>query len=220
MQRELKDRTEAKEILGLPHYKPKIKPDTGDDHGERLTIPLRRHTERHRPPPHTGRPRSACELYGLATAAPGEGVLPALAGTSMRYPADYHKRTQEPPPLSTNNRIQACRSTLHAYSPWTSPTLPLNTPAVTKDIYEFMAEDQQVAREKYVSLLASNLEKADLLHTADMLSALASNTAAAAIIRSRCTFRSCCPGQPVLMPRGSLRPRTQTSPWRNSAPLC
>ena len=59
--------------------------------------------------------------------------------------------------------------------------LPLNTPAVTKDVHEFMAEDQQVAREKCVSLPSSNLEKADLLHTADMLSALAPNAAAVAI---------------------------------------
>ena len=91
MLQELKDRTSAKQILGLPHYKPVIKADTGDDHDERLTIPLRRHTEGHRPSPVV-----VAELYGLATTASAEGVLPALAGTSIRYP-DHHEKAKEPP---------------------------------------------------------------------------------------------------------------------------
>ena len=33
-----------------------------------------------------------------------------------------------------------------------------------KDVYQFMTEEQQVARKKYVSLLASDLENVDLLH--------------------------------------------------------
>ena len=57
---------------------------------------------------------------------------------------------------------------------WIPPKLPLNTPAVTKDVYEFTAEEQQVAREKYVSLLANDLESTDLVSTADMLSQLLS----------------------------------------------
>ena len=55
---------------------------------------------------------------------------------------------------------------------WTLPKLPLNTPAVTKDVYKFTANEQQVAKKKYAALLASNLEDADLLGTADTLNAL------------------------------------------------
>ena len=99
----------------------------------------------------------------------------------MRYP-DYYERAQEPPrdqPTAEQEPQDPSLSEhitcLLARQSWIPPTLPLNTPAVTKDVYEFMTEDQQVAREKYVSLLASNL------YTADMLSALAPNTAAVAI---------------------------------------
>ena len=179
MLQELKDRTSATQILGLPRCKPVIKPDTGDDHGERLIVPLHRHTERHRPPP--------WELYGLAPAAPGEGVLPALAGTSMRYP-DHHEKAKEPPreqPIVEHEPQDPSLSEhitcLLARQSWIPPKLPLNTPAVTKDVYEFTVDDQQVAKEKYAALLASNLEDADLLGTADMLSALPPNTAAVAI---------------------------------------
>ena len=84
---------------------------------------------------------------------------------------------QEPQDPSLSEHITC----LLARQSWVPPKLPLNTPAVTKDVYEFTAEEQQVAKEKYAALLASNLEEADLLSTADMLSALSPNTAAVAI---------------------------------------
>ena len=45
-----------------------------------------------------------------------------------------------------------------------------NTPAATKDGYEFWAEDQQVAKDKYVSLLERSIADVDLLRAAEILS--------------------------------------------------
>ena len=91
---------------------------------------------------------------------------------------------QEPQDPSLSEHITcllARQSWILARQSWIPPKLPLNIPAVTKDVYEFTTEEQQVAREKYVSLLASDLESGDLLSTADMLSALAPSTAAVAM---------------------------------------
>ena len=98
----------------------------------------------------------------------------------MRRPKNRHvnnrpwSKPQDPSLSEHITRLLASQS-------WVPPKLPLNTQAVTKDVYEFTAEEQQVAKEKYAALLASNLEEADLLSAADMLSALSPNTAAVAI---------------------------------------
>ena len=84
--------------------------------------------------------------------------------------------SKEPQDPSLSDHITC----LLARQSWVPPKLPLNTPAVTKDVYEFTAEEQQVAKEKHAALLASNLEEVDLL-SADMLSALFPNTPAVAI---------------------------------------
>ena len=105
----------------------------------------------------------------------------------MRHP-DHHEKAKEPPrelPAAEQEPQDPSLSEhitrLLARQSWIPPKLPLNTPAVTKDVYEFTTKEQQVAREKYVSLLANDLESTDLLSTADILSALAPSTAAVAI---------------------------------------
>ena len=82
------------------------------------------------------------------------------------------------------------------------------------DVYEFMTEDQQVVREKYVSLLA--IWRSDLLYTADMLSALAPNMAAVAIKipLHNLSWPACLNAIRV------SEVADPTSSSKNSAPLC
>ena len=141
----------------------------------------------------------------------------------MRYP-DHHKKAKEPPrklPAAEQEPQDPSLSEhitcLLARQSWKPPKLPLNTPVVTKDVHEFTTEEQQVAREKYVSLLANDLESS-LRLTCSVRSLLALQLW---LSRFRyTTSRNCYPGQPVSMPCVSLRLLTLISRWKIFAPLC
>ena len=104
----------------------------------------------------------------MASTDPGSEILPTLTGTTTTFP-EHHQMAKEPPqeqPVAVQEPQDPSLSEhitcLLARQAWVPFKLPLNTPAVTKDSYEFAAEDQQVAMDRYISMLAKDLTGSEL----------------------------------------------------------